>query len=81
MSTKRERGQYVYELVNEGAGMTGLRIGVVTQAGFKQYAVCWESGHRNRYPQGYGHKIMDWAGWEAAERREVVDRIFRYCGI
>jgi len=36
VNRRRERGQYVKELVNEGVGMTGLRIGVVTQAGPKQ---------------------------------------------
>lgn len=80
-TTKRERGQYVKELVNEGAGMIGLRIGVVTSAGHKQYAVCWEHGHRRRYSQGYGHQVMDWAGWTDEERRKVVDDIFRHCGI
>jgi len=78
---RRERGQYVKELVNEGAGMTGLRIGVVTSAGLRQYSVCWESGHRQRYSQGYGHQIMDWAGWTDDDRREVEDRIFRQCVI
>lgn len=78
---KLARGQYVYELVNEGAGMTGLRIGVVTSAGPRQYGVCWESGHCHRYPQGYAHKIMDWSDWSEAERRVVVDRIFQCCGI
>jgi len=43
---KRERGQYVKELVNEGAGMMGLRIGVVTHVGPRQYTVCWEGGRR-----------------------------------
>jgi hypothetical protein len=79
--SKRDRGQYVYELVNEGAGMTALRVGVVVRAGSRQYAVCWESGHRNRYPQGYAHKLMDWAGWTDHERRAVTDQIFRHCGI
>jgi hypothetical protein len=71
----------VYELVNEGAGMIGLRIGVVTRAGHRQYEVCWESGHRGRYAQGYGHELMGWNGWSDDEHREVRDRIFRHCGI
>lgn len=75
---KRERGQYVKEMVNEGAGMTGLRIGVVTHAGPKQYAVCWEGGFRQRYAQGYGHQLMDWGGWTADEQRKVQDAIFRW---
>ena len=78
---KRERGQYVKELVNEGAGMTGLRIGVVTSAGLRQYSVCWEGGFRRRYPQGYGHQIMDWGGWTSNEQRKVKDEIFRQCQI
>ena len=77
----RERGQYVKELVNEGAGHVGLQIGVVTRAGHKQYDVCWESGYRSRYPQGDGPQIMDWAGWTDPERREVTDRIYRHCQI
>ena len=78
---RRERGQYVQELVNEGAGIIGLRVGVVTHAGSKQYTVCWESGHRRRYPQGYGHQIMNWSDWSEAERRVATDRIFQHCGI
>lgn len=78
---KRERGQYVKELVNEGAGMTGLRIGVVTHAGPRQYTVCWEGGFRRRYSQGYGLQIMDWSGWPDEDRRKVQDEIFRHCGI
>ncbi|HSX23029.1 MAG TPA: hypothetical protein VLE97_09670 [Gaiellaceae bacterium] len=78
---KLSRGQYVKQLVNEGAGMTGLQIGVVTQAGHRQITVCWESGHRSRYPQGSGLQLMDWADWSADERREVTDKIFQHCGI
>lgn len=78
---RRDRGQYLKELVNEGAGMIGLRIGVVTSAGPRQYSVCWEGGFRRRYPQGGGHELMDWAGWTDEERRKVQDEIFRLCGI
>ena len=81
MKKKRERGQYVQELVNEGAGMIALRIGVVTQAGLQQYTVCWESGRRRRYSQGYGHQLMDWRDWPEPARRRVQDEIFRHCGI
>jgi hypothetical protein len=78
---RRDRGQYVKELVNEGAGMIGLRIGVVTQAGPRQYAVCWEGGFRRRYAQGHGPEPMDWRDWSDKERRDAQDRIFRHCGI
>jgi hypothetical protein len=78
---KRTRGQYVKELVNEGAGMINLRIGVVTHAGPRQYSVCWESGFRRRYPQGYAHDLMTWGDWTDEERRKVQDEIFRHCGI
>lgn len=77
----RSRGEYVYELVNEGAGMTGLRIGVVTRAGDRQYEVCWESGFRRRYRQGYGHQLQHWDGWTDDERRRVLAKIFAYCGV
>jgi hypothetical protein len=79
--TKRTRGQYVQELVNEGASMIRLRIGVVTREGPRQYEVCWESGFRRRYPQGYGHKLMDWRDWTSDEQRKVQDEIFQLCGI
>lgn len=78
---RRSRGQYVKELVNEGAGMTGLRIGVVTRSGPRQYEVCWEGGHRQRYPQGYALQIVDWQDWPDADRQKVQDEIFRHCGI
>ncbi len=78
---KRTRGQYVKELVNEGAGMTGLRIGVVTRAGQRQYEVCFESGHRQRYPQGYSLQLMDWRDWPEDARRKVQDDIFQHCKI
>jgi hypothetical protein len=78
---RRERGQYVKELVDEGAGMTGLRIGVVTSAGPRQYTVCWEGGFRRRYSQGCRLQLMDWAGWTDDERRKVQDEIFRHCAI
>ncbi len=78
---KRERGQYVKDLVNEGAGMVGLRIGVVTQAGPRQYTVCWESGHRRRYSQAFPFQLVNWSDWPEDEKREVTDRIFRHCGI
>lgn len=79
----RDRGQYVRELVNQGAGgmSTGLRIGVVTRAGPRQYEVCWESGFRRRYPQGYGHALEDWQDWPEPDRQKVKDEIFRHCGI
>ena len=77
---KRERGQYVKTLVNEGAGMTGLQIGVVTRAGMRQYTVCWESGHRSNYGQGHSLQLIDWRDWSDDERRKVQDRIFRHCG-
>ena len=77
----RERGQYVQELVNEGAGMTALRIGVVTRAGPRRFEVTWEGGHRRRYPQGYSLDLMDWSAWTDDERRAVQDEIFRYSGI
>jgi len=78
---KRERGQYVKALVNACAGMTGLQIGVVAQAGPRQYTVCWDSGHRRRYAQGYALQLMDWRDWPEAARRKVQDEIFRHCGI
>lgn len=78
---RRERGQYVKTLVNEGAGMTGLLIGVVTKAGQRQYEVCWESGHRGRYAQGVHHQLMDWRDWPDDERRAVQDKIFHHCGV
>jgi len=79
---KRARGQYVKELVNEGAGMIALRIGVVTRAGGRQYEVCWESGHRQRYVQGGQHlQLMDWRDWTTDEQRKVQADIFRHCGI
>lgn len=81
MAKKRERGQYVKALANAGAGMTGLQIGVVTQAGPKQYTVCWEGGFRSRYTQGYTLQLMDWRDWPDAARRQVQDEIFRHCGI
>lgn len=71
----RERGQYVEELVNEGAGMTGLQIGVVTRAGHIQYEVCWESGYRTRYSQGCRLQLINWHDWTDDERREVQDQI------
>lgn len=78
---KRERGQYVKEPVNEGAGMAGMRIGVVINAGPRQYSVCWESGHLRRYSQGNGLQLMDWRDWPDTARRSVKDTIFRHCGI
>ena len=78
---KRERGQYVKTLVNAGAGMAGLQIGVVTRAGTRQYTVCWEGSHRRCYPQGYGHELMDWRDWPDEACRKVQDEIFRHCGI
>ncbi len=78
---RRERGQYVKQLVNEGAGMTGMRIGVVTSSGPRQFSVCWESGHRSRYAQGNGLALMDWRDWPEAACRQVKDTIFRHCGI
>jgi len=79
---RRERGQCVKTLVDEGAGMVGLLVGVVTRAGPRQYEVCWESGHRGRYAQGGGGiELMDWGGWTDDERRAVRDKIFRHCGI
>lgn len=68
----RTRGDYVYELVREGAGMTALRVGLVTRAGDRQYEVRWEGGHVRRYPQGHGHEIMDWRGWSDAERAGAI---------
>lgn len=78
---RRERGQYVKTLVDEGAGMTGFQIGIVTRSGFRQYTVCWESGHRRSYPQGHLIALMDWSGWSDDERQKVQDRIFRHCGV
>lgn len=78
---KRTRGQYVKELVNEGAGMINLRIGVVTHAGPRQYSVCWEGGFRRRYPQGYAHDLMTWGDWTDEERRKVTDALFGLCQI
>jgi hypothetical protein len=78
---KRSRGQYVKELVNAGAGMVGLQIGVVVQAGDQQYTVCWESGRRRRYAQGYGHQLMDWRDWPEKARQKVQADLFQHCGI
>lgn len=75
MSSRRERGEYVYELVNEGAGMTGLRIGQVVSSGPKTFGILWESGHRNRYVQGYYLQMMDFRGWSPEEKQVVFDRI------
>lgn len=81
MNKKRERGQYVSMAVNEGAGMVALQVGVVVRAGRRQFTVCWESGQRRQYAQGYGPQLMGWEGWQDDERRVVTDRIFRLCGI
>ena len=81
MAKKRERGQYVKAPVNTGAGMTGLQIGVVTQAGPKQFTVCWEGGFCTRYFQGSGLQLMDWRDWPEGARRQVQDEIFRHAGI
>jgi len=75
---RRSVGQYVRELVNTGAGMTGLRIGRIVRSGAHQYEVLWESGHRQRYPQGYAHTIENFADYRPKERDEIHQRIASY---
>jgi hypothetical protein len=71
----RARGTYVYELVNEGAGMTGLRIGLVVRSGAKTYTVCWEGGFRSRYTQGNWHPVMTWKDWSHDEKARSIAQI------
>lgn len=72
---RRAKGEYVYKLVNEGAGMCGLRIGVVAKAGPRTFEVVWESGQRNRYVQGYVLKTEDWRDYTTEEQARIEHRI------